>query len=222
MNNYLETAAGDEAFPLYAVKYLLCAFAHSLLFKPSCQNSCWEKSWSLQIEIALPVGRKRILEGPPLILLHIVRRHFCIPASCCGDWIGNTCKYSACVRHAEVFLQCGSSSPWFFLFWLWATVCSLICRLCGFVPQTRAQLIFKELSTSDWETPCVTAMRPSSEMPFAYFLALFLLLHLPQALSSHLENGGNEAFFMWGYTRDTRVGRRMVWDLTGWVKNGCA
>lgn len=145
MNNYLGRAAGDEAFPFYAVKYLWCAFAHSLLFKPSCQNSCWEKSWSLQIEIALPVGRKRILEGPPLILLHIVRRHFCIPASCYGDWIGNTCKYSACVRHAEVLLQCGSSSFWLFLFWLWATVCSLICRLCGFVPQTRAQLIFKEL-----------------------------------------------------------------------------
>lgn len=75
-------AAGDEAFPLCAVQIPMWCIHY---LKPSCQHSCREESWSLQIEIALPAGRKRILEAPPLILLHILMRNVCISASCYGD-----------------------------------------------------------------------------------------------------------------------------------------
>lgn len=104
MHNCLEEGAGDEVLPSCKVHTPL----GPIHWLPAVGDlhAKWllgeSRSRSRWMEIALLAGGKRTLEHPRLVFLQRATKHFCTSAGCHRDRGGNTCKYSACARHANV------------------------------------------------------------------------------------------------------------------------
>lgn len=137
MNNCLEEGAGDEGFP-FSTFQIPIRWTHWLpaVWNPHAKRLLGEvtKPW---MEIALPTGRKRILEG---FLLSSYKYQWSIfaplPVAMDTKW-GTHVN----IRHAWDTLKSASAkvvplllslSP----FWLRAAACSHISKPCGFRPQT--------------------------------------------------------------------------------------